>query len=70
MNERDPVERRRQPRDPRAPLDWETIVMQRMAGRIESLSNGLARAQSLTDGGWENAALRALQRRMKDLDSR
>ncbi len=44
--------------------------MQRMAGRIESLSNDLARAQSLTDGGWENAALRALQRRMKDLDSR
>jgi hypothetical protein len=71
MTERERIERRRQPRDSQAPADWETIVLQRMAGRIESLSrDATPDEQPLTDGSWENAALHALRRRMKDLDSR
>jgi len=64
------IERRRQPRDPQATVNWETIVLQRMAERIKSLSGDAAPdAEAPTEGGWENAALRTLQRRMQDLES-
>jgi hypothetical protein len=68
--DRDRIERRRQPRDPRASVGWETIVLQRMAARVRSsTSEPGPGAQTTTDGGWEEAALRALQRRIEDLES-
>lgn len=65
-----PVERRRQPRDPDTPVDWECIVLQRMARRVRSLSrNAAIDAPDGTADGWEEAALRTLQRRVRALDS-
>jgi len=65
------VERRRQPRDQQAPANWEQIVLQRMAGRIKSLTSDAARgATAAVDGGWESAVLHKLQRRMQELDSK
>ncbi len=64
------IERRRQPRDSQTPPNWEAIVLQRMAERVRSLSGEPALGTaSDSDGGWEEAALLALRRRMKDLDS-
>lgn len=64
------IERRRQPRDSQPSPNWEAIVLQRMAERVRSLSGEppLGTAAD-TDGGWEEAALLALRRRLKDLDS-
>ena len=65
------IERRRRPRDPQAPTDWEQIVLQRMAGRVRSLVNDAApAAESTIDNGWEDAALRALQRGVRALDGK
>jgi hypothetical protein len=48
---------------------WETIVLRRVARRVESLSGG---AESVTgDGqghGWEEAALLALRRCVRELE--
>jgi hypothetical protein len=64
------IERRRQPRDSQTPPNWEAIVLKRMAGRVRSLSGEPALGTASDgDGGWEEAALLALRRRMKDLDS-
>jgi hypothetical protein len=65
------VERRRGPRDPQTPIDWEQVVLQRMAGRVRSLLNESdAAAASTSDTGWEDAALRALQRGVRELDAK
>lgn len=62
------VERRGQPRDLDSPPNWETIVLQRMARRVESLSCEPAPgAAADEDGGWEEVALRALRRRIQGL---
>jgi hypothetical protein len=78
-NRRDPaasdgcvrIERRRQRRDLSSPPNWETIVLQRMAERVRSLS-GEPPAEAIADqvGGWETAALLALRRRIRDLPSK
>ena len=65
------AERRRQPRDLESPPNWETIVLQRMAGRVRSLSGEpTPGAAADGDGGWEEAALLALRRRMQGLQSK
>ena len=65
------IERRRQPRDVATPLDWEMIVLQRMAGRVKSLSGEPVAGKSVgSDGNWEEATLLALRRRMNDLQSK
>ncbi|MDQ1241292.1 MAG: hypothetical protein QG550_543 [Pseudomonadota bacterium] len=65
------IERRRQPRDLESPPNWETIVLQRMARRIESLSGEPTPGVTADgDGGWEEAALRALRRRIQGLQSK
>lgn len=65
------VERRRQPRDVETPPDWEMIVLQRMAGRVKSLSGEPVSGKSPgSDGSWEDAALLALRRRMNELQSK
>lgn len=62
------IERRRQPRDLESPPNWETIVLQRMARRVESLSCEPAPGAAADgDGGWEEVALRALRRRIQGL---
>ncbi len=57
---------------PRGTLDsdsWETIVLRRVAQRVKSLSGD---AESATvdgqDHGWEEAALLALRRRVRELE--
>ena len=65
------IERRRQPRDLETPTDWEQVVLQRMAGRVRSLLNENAPAsESTTGGGWEDAALQALQRGVRELNAK
>lgn len=65
------VERRRQRRDADAPPDWEMIVLQRMAERVNSLSGEPAPGTGTAgDGNWEEAALLTLRRRMKDLQAK
>jgi len=65
------IERRRQPRDPQAPANWEQIVLQRMAARVRSLSGTpTSDADATEQGGWEAAGLRTLQRRVQELDSK
>jgi hypothetical protein len=65
------IERRRQQRDMASSPNWETIVLQRMAGRVKSLSHEPPPgAITDRDGGWEAAALLALKRRMRDLPSK
>lgn len=65
------IERRRQPRDLQSPGDWEQVVLQRMAGRVRSLSKeGTSAAQPSADTGWEDAALRVLQRGVRELEAK
>ena len=65
------LERRRQPRDAARPPDWEMIVLQRMAGRVKSLGGDpVPGTVTGSDGSWEDAALLALRRRLKDLHSK
>ena len=65
-----PVERRGQPRGEVVATDWETIVLKRVERHVESLSGD---ARSCVDApnqsGWEEAALLALRRRIRDLKS-
>jgi hypothetical protein len=64
------TERRKQPRDPDASPDWEQIVLQRIASHVRSLEDDAARGPEGSAGGrWEDAALRALRKRIQDLDS-
>jgi uncharacterized coiled-coil protein SlyX len=64
------IERRRRERDPHASENWEQIVLQRMARRVTSLSNTIPpAAESRAAGSWEDAALRALQQRIRELES-
>jgi len=65
------VERRQQRRDLETPPDWEMIVLQRMAERVKSLSGESVPGKSIgSDGSWEEAALLALRRRIKDLPAK
>ncbi len=63
-----PVERREQPRGGAGSTDWETIVLKRVERHVESLS-GDPNSQSgpPNEWGWEEAALLALRRRIRDL---
>jgi hypothetical protein len=62
------IERRRQPRTEADSSDWETIALRRVARHVESLSHGPdSPADPLHDRGWEEAALQALRRRIRDL---
>jgi hypothetical protein len=63
-------ERRQKPRDPQASADWEQIVMQRMAGRIKSLTSDATAGAEGPGGGWEDTVVRRLQRRIQELDSK
>ena len=62
------VERRGQPREAVGSTDWETIVLKRVERHVESLSG---ESPSCVDApnpsGWEEAALLALRRRIRDL---
>jgi hypothetical protein len=63
-------ERRQKLREPQAPADWEQIVMQRMAGRIKSLTSDATAGAEGPGGGWEDTVVRRLQRRIQELDSK
>lgn len=66
----DGVERRRQPRDPNARVDWESIVVGRMASRVKSLAEERARGERpAAADDWEEVVLRALRRRVEDLEA-
>jgi hypothetical protein len=55
-------------RDDSDAADWETIVLRRMADRVNSLSGGPdSLADPSRDHGWEQAALLALRRRVRQL---
>jgi hypothetical protein len=63
-----PVERRGQPRGEVGSTDWETIVLKRVERHVESLSGGPGAQQDpLSESGWEETALLALRRRIRDL---
>ena len=63
-----PVERRGQPRGKGGGTDWETIVLKRVERHVESLSGDRgAPVDPLNEPGWEEAALLALRRRIRDL---
>lgn len=68
LNRNAPVERRVRPRGDEVSTDWETIVLKRVERHVESLA---ADPNSPIDPpnapGWEEAALLALQRRIRDL---
>jgi hypothetical protein len=64
------VERRRQSRQNAVPADWETIALQRVAGHVESLLPGDGSSPNPVEAhGWEQAALLALRRRLRQLKS-
>ena len=68
--ERERIDRRRQPRDPQVSIGWESIVVQRMADRVKRLYSDLPPESMVSvDSSWENASLRALQRRLLDPES-
>ena len=63
-----PVERREQPRGDVGATDWETIVLKRVERHVESLSGDPGSCvDAQTPSGWEEAALLALRRRIRDL---
>ncbi len=62
-----PVERREQPRGDVGTTDWETIVLKRVERHVESLSGNSSCVDAPTPSGWEEAALLALRRRIRDL---
>lgn len=63
-----PVERRGQPRGDMESTDWETIVLKRVERHVESLSAGAdAQQDPQNEPGWEETALLALRRRIRDL---
>ena len=64
------VERRRQTRQGVELADWETIALRRVAHRVESLLPGDgSSADPWRDHGWEQAALVALRRRLREMKS-
>jgi hypothetical protein len=67
-NDKAHVERRGQPREDVGSTNWETIVLKRVERHVESLA-GDTNSQSDTPNpsGWEEAALLALRRRIRDL---
>ena len=65
-----PVERRQNARGDSDPLDWETKVLMRLERHIESLSgNQRSLANPPSELGWEEASVRVLQNRVRDLQS-
>jgi hypothetical protein len=63
-----PVERRGQSRGEVGSTDWETIVLKRVERHVESLSGDPnSQLDALNESGWEEAALLALRRRIRDL---
>lgn len=64
------TERRKRPRDPDTSPDWEQIVLQRVAGHVRSLQEHPSHdREGSASGRWEDAALQALRKRLRDLDS-
>jgi hypothetical protein len=62
------VERRGQPREDVGSTDWETIVLKRVERHVESLSGEPTPCVDAPNhSGWEEAALLALRRRIRDL---
>ena len=62
------VERRGQPREDVVAADWETIVLKRVERHVESLSGEpTSCVDAPNQSGWEEAALLALRRRIRDL---
>lgn len=65
------TERRHQARDDEDSTNWETIALRRVARHVESLSGDPdSPADPSHDRGWEEAALRALRRRIQGLRSK
>jgi hypothetical protein len=65
-----PTERRGQPRVDGVSADWETIVLKRVERHVKSLSVETTESASpAQDPGWEQSALVALRRRIRDLKS-
>lgn len=65
-----PIERRGQPRVSGTSTDWETIVLKRVERHVESLSAETIESPVPTqEPGWEQTALLALRRRIRDLKS-
>lgn len=63
-----PVERRGQSRGEVGSTDWETIVLKRVERHVESLSGDPdSQLGTGNESGWEEAALLALRRRIRDL---
>jgi hypothetical protein len=63
-----PVERREEPRGEVGSMDWETIVLKRVERHVESLSDDPeSRSEARNESGWEEPALVALRRRIRDL---
>jgi hypothetical protein len=63
-----PAERRGQARGDVGSTDWETIVLKRVERHVESLSaRPDAQQDALSGSGWEEPALLALRRRIRDL---
>ena len=63
-----PIERRGQPREDAGATDWETIVLKRVERHVESLSGDTKSCvDAPNSSGWEEAALLALRRRIRDL---
>ena len=63
-----PVERRGQSRGEVGSTDWETIVLKRVERHVESLSGDPnSQLDARNESGWEEAALLALRRRIRDL---
>ena len=44
--------------------------MQRMAGRVKSLTSDAMAGDDATGGSWEDTVVRRLQRRMQELESK
>ena len=66
-----PVDRRGQPRGDVGSTDWETIVLKRVERHVESLSDDSnTQLDAPNESGWEEAALVALRRRIRDLKPR
>jgi hypothetical protein len=64
------IERREQPRAEADTTDWETITLRRVARHVESLSGDPdSPVDPSHDCGWEEAALLALRRRIRDFKS-
>jgi hypothetical protein len=62
------VERREEPRGEVGSMDWETIVLKRVERHVESLSDDASsQSEPRNESGWEEAALLALRRRIRDL---